>query len=212
MKTRARQRILEYIAQHPGTEAHHIARALGSTAPAVRHHLAILTSDGRISRSSAARAGARGRPRLTFHVSDVISGNNLAMLADHLLSAWSWDGAQRRGGLAGLVDILSRRLAEQLTSVSPGGSAARRLAALVERMNHLHYDSRWEAGSEGPRVIFGHCPYAAVLDRHPELCRVDARAMAVVMNAEVQQKAKIDPRGQGTPACIFVLKNPQKTM
>ncbi|HET6846444.1 MAG TPA: winged helix-turn-helix transcriptional regulator [Anaerolineales bacterium] len=207
MRTRARKKVLEYIARHPGVAAVHIARALGSTAPAVRHHLAILIEDGRISSSADRHGGSRGRPRLTFRVSEAIAGNSLAMLADHLLTAWTGDGTPSRGGRAGLVNLLSRRLAEQLTAPAPQSSAARRLAALVERLNQLHYDARWEAGSEGPRVIFGHCPYAAVLERHPELCRVDARAMATVMDADVQQKTKIDLRGHGPQACMFVLKH-----
>jgi predicted ArsR family transcriptional regulator len=37
----------------------------------------------------------------------------------------------------------------------------------------MNYHARWEAGAEGPRILFGHCPYAAIVGKHPELCEMD---------------------------------------
>jgi predicted ArsR family transcriptional regulator len=76
----------------------------------------------------------------------------------------------------------------------------------VERLSRLQYRAHWEAGAEGPHVIFGHCPYAAVIERHPELCQMDGKAIAAVMKAEVQQKAKIAQSGPGASSCVFALK------
>jgi predicted ArsR family transcriptional regulator len=127
------------------------------------------------------------------------------MLAEHLLAAWAAQGGRRRPQSA-LVPELARMLGEQLEPSPPASTAARRLAGLVDRLNQLHYRSRWEAGSEGPRLIFGHCPYAAVVDRHPELCQIDAQSIAAIVDAEVQQNAKIDPSGRGAHSCVFSLK------
>jgi len=60
MRTRARKRILDFVAQHPGATAAQMARGLGMTAPAVRHHLAILIADGRFELAAGAAEGRRG--------------------------------------------------------------------------------------------------------------------------------------------------------
>ena len=205
MRIRARRRILDYVAQHPGAEAAHIARALGSTSPAVRYHLAILRAEGRVEMAAGPRRAGRGRPRLGYRASEAITGNSLAMLAEHLLAAWPAGRGQGRSE-SQLVPVLARMLSEHLRSAQPESPAARSLALLVDDLNHLHYRARWEAGSEGPRMIFDHCPYAAVVDRHPELCRMDARSIGAIMHADVQQKAKIDPSGRGARSCVFMLK------
>ncbi len=113
--------------------------------------------------------------------------------------------AGRRGATA-VVAGLAQRLSRELQAPQPISSATQRLAALVEGLNRLHYRSHWEAGAEGPHLIFGQCPYAAVIQRHPELCQMDARAIASLMKAEVQQKAKIAQGGAGASSCIFALK------
>jgi predicted ArsR family transcriptional regulator len=205
MRTRARKRILDYVTQQPGVDVAQVARALGMTAPAVRHHLSILRSDGRIEVVATSPGPRRGRPRMGYRASEELAGNNLAMLAEHLLSVWNEDSPPRRDEPA-LVAKLANMLSEKLQSAPVESKPARRLAALVDRLNQLHYRSRWEAGAEGPRIIFGKCPYAAVVERHPELCGMDAKAIGAVMNAEVQQRAKIDPRVGGAANCVFTLR------
>ena len=97
-------------------------------------------------------------------------------------------------------------LVDQLRSEQAEVRATRRLEALVARLNQLQYDSRWEAGSQGPRLVFGRCPYAAVIVKHPELCMMDHQAISAVMHADVEQKAKVGPGGQDA-GCIFTLRN-----
>jgi predicted ArsR family transcriptional regulator len=81
---------------------------------------------------------------------------------------------------------------------------SKRLALAVEKLNESHYAARWEAGAEGPRLLFGQCPYAAIIDRHPELCRMDAALAEAVLGWDVQQTARIRP-GAGTVSyCVFV--------
>jgi predicted ArsR family transcriptional regulator len=80
---------------------------------------------------------------------------------------------------------------------------SKRLAMLVEKLNERHYQSRWEAGAEGPRVIFGRCPYAAVIEGHPELCRMDAEVLVRALNGDVRQVEKI---AKGRGACIFSVR------
>ena len=196
--------MLNYIRGHPAAEAAHVARALGMQVPAVRHHLAVLRGDGRVEAMSTRHRAERGRPRLAYRASDAPAHNNLAMLAENLLNM-STEAVPAAPSDPRWLARLGQLLAEQLRSAQPEAGATRRLEALVARLNQLHYDSRWEAGSLGPRLIFGRCPYAAVIVKHPELCVMDREAVSAVMHAEVEQKAKTAPGGEDL-ACLFALK------
>jgi predicted ArsR family transcriptional regulator len=68
----------------------------------------------------------------------------------------------------------------------------------------MNYHARWEAGSQGPRLIFGHCPYAALIGKHPELCRMDAALLEKLMGEAVTQMFKIGR--EGSSVCVFVLE------
>ena len=72
-------------------------------------------------------------------------------------------------------------------------------------VKEVHYHARWEAGPEGPRVIFAHCPYAAIIEGHPELCQMDRAALARYMGADVTQPARID-RDHSVDQCVFALR------
>jgi len=78
-----------------------------------------------------------------------------------------------------LIDALAARLVEQIGPIDGRAAASMRMTALIARLNTLHYDAHWEAGASGPRVILGRCPYASVIQKHPELCQMDARAFRI---------------------------------
>lgn len=79
----------------------------------------------------------------------------------------------------------------------------KRLALLVKELNEMHYQARWEAGAEGPRVIFAQCPYAKVIEGHPELCKMDAAILRNAFASGIEQTAKMEKtRG----VCVFVIR------
>src|SRR5689334_24504126 len=81
---------------------------------------------------------------------------------------------------------------------------AKRLNLTVEKLNQMHYHARWEAGSEGPRLIFGHCPYAAIIETHPELCTMDEAILKEWMGQPAKQLSKIGK--EGSSICIFAMR------
>jgi hypothetical protein len=81
----------------------------------------------------------------------------------------------------------------------------RRLAQAIEQLNLLGYQSRWEAHASGPRVIFEHSPYAALIQKHPELCRMDKILLRQLLGVEVEQAAKLEISARGLPFCMFLV-------
>jgi predicted ArsR family transcriptional regulator len=80
---------------------------------------------------------------------------------------------------------------------------AKRLKLTAEKFNQMNYHAHWEAGSEGPRILFSHCPYAAIIERHPELCKMDAALLSELMGQPTRQIFKIGK--DGSSVCVFVM-------
>lgn len=204
--TTARQRVLAYIKKENSASANEIGRSLGMSTATVRHHLNLLLADGRISLASGKapenREG-RGRPVKRYQLSTSLLGDNLA-----LLSGWLLDEAGRgRSNTKRDVFLrtLARGLSKALGQVPPKMPVAKRLAMVVAGLNEMHYRARWEAGPEGPRVLFGHCPYSGIIREHPELCQMDAFLLEEATGMPAHQRAKILPGPEGPQYCIFLM-------
>lgn len=171
----------------------------------VRYHLSLLAADGRIVWDGTKRRGGRGRPEKVYRLSDRLLGDNVGGLADHALSIWL--NQLPAGRREAAIESMAAALSTQIGGVDKRLPAPKRLVQLIERLNALHYRARWEAGASGPRVLFGHCPYASIIREHPELCKMDAALLRRAMDAGVEQLAKIEP-GTAAAQCIFAIGSP----
>lgn len=190
--TTARQKILTYFTKSGTASAREIARALKMSPATVRHHLRVLASDGRLELISARGHHQRGRPQKIYSLPRSALGHNLAGLSEALLA---------EAGSAVRMDALARRLVGE--SSFGDQPLAKRLNLTVEKLNQMNYHAHWEAGSEGPRVIFGHCPYAAIVGKHAELCAMDHAMLKELMK---QPAAQIFKTGkEGSSVCVFVV-------
>ena len=190
--TTARQKVLAYLMKTRTASAREISRALKMSAPTVRHHLRVLVSDGRLEMTSVRGREGRGRPEKVYSIPRAALGDNLSVLSDAL---WTEAGVSVR------VEALAKRLAGESNIKSQ--PVAKRLNLLVEKINQMKYHARWEAGQHGPRILFGHCPYAAIIVKHPELCQMDATLLKELYGDDMEQIAKIE-NFQGM--CIFVTR------
>jgi predicted ArsR family transcriptional regulator len=185
----ARQKILTYLNKTHLSSAREISRALKMSAATVRHHLRVLASDGRLEITSAREREGRGRPEKVYSIPRAALGDNLSALSEAL---WTEAGAVK-------VETLAKRLAGE--SDFKNQIMSKRLISIVEKLNQMNYHARWEAGAGGPRIIFGHCPYAAIIKKRPELCKMDAALLKELFGDEFEQVAKIE-NYQGS--CVFI--------
>lgn len=204
--TTARQRVLDVIGRRGSASASEIGRSLNMTATAVRHHLQILQADGRIVQQGSQPKRGRGRPEKVYRLSDRLLGENFAGLSEALLQAWLEEVPAARRPAA--LRALGESLAEQAGSLQPGLPPTRRLVLLAEKLSALGYQAHWEAGARGPRILLGHCPYAAIIDRHPELCVIDAAFVGRLLGAPVEQLARLDVKRSGATHCVFAMQEP----
>jgi predicted ArsR family transcriptional regulator len=170
----------------------------------VRHHLSVLTADGRITMIGVMNRKVRGRPLKVYRLSDKTLGDNLPLLTSSLMT--SWQKTLPPPKRESQMHSLAKELVDQKGRTNPDEPLGKRLTNLLDKLNEMHYQARWEAGAEGPRILFGHCPYAAIIDQHPELCQMDGFLLGDEMRASAQQLAKIDPKPGGATHCIFLIK------
>ena len=190
--TTARQKVLTYLSKARTASAREIARSLKLTPATVRHHLRVLVSDGRLELVTVRTRDARGRPENVYSLPRAALGHNLGMLSDALLL---------EAGSGMRMEALATHLAGESNFASQ--PLAKRLNLTVEKLNQMNYHPHWEAGSEGPRIVFGHCPYAAILGKHPELCSMDR---ALLKELTGQPAAQIFQTGKdGSSVCVFAV-------
>ncbi|HEX2994271.1 MAG TPA: ArsR family transcriptional regulator [Anaerolineales bacterium] len=187
----ARQKVLAYLNKVRTASAREISRSLQMSAATVRHHLRILVSDGRLEMTSMRGREGRGRPEKVYSLPSAALGDNLSALSTALLTAGDVPVETLAKYLAGESDFVSQPL-------------AKRLNLTVEKLNEMNYHARWEAGSEGPRFVFGHCPYAAIIQRHPELCQMDAAMLREWMGQPAAQLYRLG--SEGSSVCVFTMR------
>jgi predicted ArsR family transcriptional regulator len=203
-RTTARQQVLEYIRRRNAATAAQIGQGLSMSAAAVRHHLSILAADGRIVEDRRNGKRTRGRPEKIYRLSDHVAGDNLGVLSDMVLSAW-FEGLEGQAREAA-IEAMAASLAERTGPLEAGAPATKRMVQLVDKLNALHYQARWEAGAEGPRIVFGHCPYRGIIERHPELCTMDTLCLSKLLKAPVEQRTKINSGAGEASQCLFAVK------
>lgn len=188
----ARQKILAYFGKTRTASAREISRALKMSAATVRHHLRVLTADGRLEIKAVRGQSARGRPEKLYSLPQTTLGDNLAALSDALLS---------ESGSRVSMEALAERLVGKTSSANQ--PLAKRLNLAVEKLNQMKYHAHWEAGPEGPRILFSHCPYASILEKHPELCQMD-QAMLQKLTGQPARQIFRTGKEQST-VCVFVM-------
>lgn len=204
MKT-SRQRLLDYLASRGRVTVEELSRALRMTPANARHHLSVLVEQGSVEVVGQQLASGRGRPALVYGLAAALEGNNLDRLGDALLVELldGVEAEERKKRMQRLADricgsITSEKREDELLS--------RKLVATVKRLNEMNYRARWEARSRAPSLILGRCPYAAIIDHHPELCTLDAALLETMLGVRVSQITKLAPDGHGNTQCLFSIR------
>ena len=193
-----RAQILAYIRSNQMASAIEISRALPMTPANARHHLSKLEANNLVEVVGKRAPKGRGRPTKLYALTHQTMDHNIDLLVDALLKVLK---------TADDLEDQFFRLVPHLFDVSEVDSAPfAKLNRAIHRFNEMNYLARWEASPAGPRVIFGHCPYAAILAENPELCQMDVVFLASQLDQEVEQVAKLARGPQGIPHCIFSVR------
>ena len=195
-----RQAILAYLREHRLATAKELSGWLDRTPANIRHHLDILSDGGLVKVAHEEPGVGKGRPALVFSLTSHTAEHSLDILAKALLTGLSGQSRQER--VARL-----RCVAAALSGTTGGedisGAPIQRLHHATRRLNDMNYLARWEAHATGPQIIMSNCPYAGILDDHPELCELDGYLVEELTGMQVRHVERFSCLAGGTPYCIF---------
>jgi predicted ArsR family transcriptional regulator len=210
----SRQQVLDYVRAQRVATAGDLSRAMQMTEANARHHLKVLAVEGLVAEIGRRPPRGKGRPEHLYGLSEQAAGHNLNHLACGLLDEMLAGVSEERK-----VQLLNR-LAEHMAAAVGCGAGqethaetlplrsahlTQRLYQTVRLLDRYNYEARWEAHSIAPRLILGHCPYAAIIEDHPELCQLDRFLLERLVGGAVSQTAgrQLDPRG--ARQCVFII-------
>jgi len=206
----SRQRLLDYITTHGAISVAETSEALNMTQANIRRHLSILQEQGRIEVIAQRPPVGRGRPALIFGLSSQSLGNNLDNLSSALLSElWRLAAENQEESLRNIGIAISGKsinknhIAEEHKNKL---HLTQRLYNTVQRLNKMCYQARWEARKQAPQIILENCPYIAILEKHPELCSIDAELLGKLLAEKVDQLSKLKKDARGLTHCRFRIR------
>lgn len=199
MPQHTRQRIVNILDQRETASVRELSRLLNVTPANIRHHLAVLIEQGSVKVVGFKENTSRGRPTAVYSLTQPALKDNLGLLSSLLLQ--KLQDSTHPSSQDAMLRWLAQRLASQFPHILL--NPTQRIYSAVQSLNQLNYDAHWEARVESPRIMLGHCPYAAILDEHPEMCQVDEYLIEHLTGDACDLIAKQAPTPSGRRHCIF---------
>lgn len=194
----SRHKVIEYLKNREAATALDISRALKTTPANARHHLSSLLEEGVVQITGERTTNEPGRPSQIYALTLSSNRHNLDRLSTALLDL-AQDPLDQQHSESIFLRVAQRLAAPPLST----NNMTQRLNQVVQRLNQMGYNARWEAHAAGPRLILGHCPYAAILTKHPGLCEMDAVMLSELLNRSVVLESRLEPTSTGLPQCNF---------
>lgn len=204
-----RERVVRSILENGPSTAASLGERLELTPAAVRRHLDVLLTEGRIESQEprVASGRGRGRPAKTFALTD--SGRDLFDQAYDDLAAQALRFLRETAGDEAIRAFADRRVAfikdnfADLAQANPELSAAEVLARLFTAEG---YAASVRTLPIGEQLCQQHCPVSHVANEFPQLCEAETEAISEVLGSHVQRLATI---AHGDGVCTTCIPAPE---
>jgi predicted ArsR family transcriptional regulator len=190
--------VLNYLETHTQATAAEIAAELHLTHADIRYHLQALLHSDAVEVIEICKTEPRGRPARVFRRRLENHPIAIATFLSTVLTEINGLSDQRR-------EQIMRRLAEQIFEIKNNTqpSFALRILSLIQVLNKLGYQAKWEIHSGCSRVNLKNCPYRKMVETHPILCELDRLALELTAKSNVRTITLITS-GDCT-SCVFEL-------
>ena len=193
-----RHRLLDYLGSKQIATSTDLSRVLQVTSADARHHLNLLLKEGLIQIIGEKQPQGPGRPAKVYSLSPKQKQDNLVLLVEALLQVITSDNFSRDHSKK------IRQIAEYIRGPTMyNGNLTQRLYLAINRLNDLNYQARWEAHQQAPRIILGNCPYASIVNNHPEICQIDKHLLESLLIIPVEQEYKLIRDDREYTYCLF---------
>ena len=197
---KTRQRILNFIQKHTTATSSSLTRSLGMTKANMQYHLQALIEEGLIELSPPEKniLKLRGRPSHVYRLAASIKPDNYEQIASVLLTIQLEQSIEISHEES--LKLIAHRLASRPSQAS---SRSQQYKEAIMILNGCHYQARWEAHQDGPRIIFRNCPYSSIVPKHPQLCQMDAYLIEHLFNNPAVQISRIAIGNPDASQCVF---------
>lgn len=179
-----RQRIIDLLRKQGQATVEELARTVGLTPMAIRHHLNVLLAENLIAVHHTKRQRKPGRPVQVYSLTNEarkLYPQEYFQLTDLLV-----EEVARRIGQDGVLAVFSNiadRLIEDGPTLHPDSlSFEQRLDAVTDFLREKGFMVEW--GIENGRYAIHHldCPYRQFSQQHQEVCQIDAKLIGTMLN------------------------------
>ncbi|HLY26418.1 MAG TPA: hypothetical protein VKQ72_08770 [Aggregatilineales bacterium] len=202
-----RQVILETLHERGEATVDELVNAIGAridheiTAVTVRHHLDILRGEELVTAPEIRHRGAPGRPLHVYALTEKALDyfpNNYQNLASALLKEI------KATLLLPQINVIVENVADQMTAAAhmPDLPIEARLDHVVAYLNKHGYIATWGRCAEGFILRTCNCPYRQIVDKHEELCGLDARLITALVGIVPRRMGSIV---QNEDSCTFLV-------
>lgn len=196
--------ILDLLRKHQSMTVAQLSTCMDVTATAVRQRLTRLMGQGFIDRR-ATKSG-RGRPSHSYVLTTKGRQKTGANFADLAMALWEEirsirDVEVRRG----LLDRISRRLAEIYAGRIEGNSVEEKMAKIAELFSERRLPFSVELESELPVLTAHACPYPELAEQDRGVCAMERMLFAELVGEDLRlTKCRLD----GEDCCSFEVSTP----
>lgn len=188
IKPSTRDEIFDYLSRHSYGSTGEISLALNTSAQNIRYHIAKLIKTGvvQVVTETSPSSKSAGRKRKLFCLSTQTYQNNYATTLNAFFKV------HKELSNAESFESILRSIAQKMFPANAFfSSPIERLNQAIRQLNNQHYHARWEARFNGPNIIFHNCPYAALLQVHPEFCNLDCLILEHLVGIPYQIQSRI---------------------
>ncbi|NLF52264.1 MAG: winged helix-turn-helix transcriptional regulator [Leptolinea sp.] len=194
-------RIMTSIIQSGRSSSRELSRECGIAEPAVRYHLRKLKAQGLIKEipgniniPGAGRRASEYYPVLQY------GDDNIVLLFRGVLDDW---GKRQKKPAHDLADIYLN-ITNAKTNFSSGEKG--NLREMISWLTSYHYNAFWEAGKNGPEIIFKNCPYRSIRKGSDMLCEMDVWILRKLGGKYWDLTERID-QDTTTGICRFIVND-----
>ncbi|HXF95661.1 MAG TPA: helix-turn-helix domain-containing protein [Gemmatimonadales bacterium] len=178
-----------------------LARKLGVSPNAVRHHLKELEAEALVAYGREQRGV--GAPTFAYRLAP--AGEALFPRRYEETLTELLERMEEKIGRQATVAVFEERYADltrRLQAELDGARPAQRLEAVARLLSDAGYMAEWDAREGRFRLLEHNCAIRAVAERFPEVCAAEARFLETVLGAEVRRESHI---ASGCNACEYAV-------
>ncbi len=187
-----RQRIIDILRTRGQATVDELAKEIGLTSMAVRHHLNVLQADDLIMILRTKQHHRPGRPIQVYGLTTKarkLYPQQYLQLTDLLIEEIAATIGSE--GVENLFTGIAERLASEAPQLAADVSTGARLDALVDYLRQKGFVAEWQVEDGHYTLCHYDCPYRQVAQSHPAICLLDEKLIATFVGSTPTRQLSI---------------------